>query len=396
MSENLVSNLRLAAQISRVILVVGDRQHDVFVIPNAARPGTYLPLTLGGLIESEFKHYQPLSIYEPSKNSLTQESTTLVKTLKSEALIPELLAAQVGDPQSSKIFLVNGEFWFEDAAQPRANSEDKSNDFEMQRAIEHFARNESLESSGKLLLIRVPHLRSLPNALCISPYVRIVNLQSTSRDERLQFASLLNPDPVVAKHYSNLSDGWKLTDLSRFINSCRERKLTEPAAIEAAARAFRIGVSTSPWEAASLTQAIKDSADTLGKRVRGQAHVIDAVCSALRKAGTGLAGAHQGSSKGPRATLFFAGPTGTGKTEMARALAELVFGDESAIIRFDCAEFRQDHSVARLIGAPPGYVGFSSGGELTEKVRARPHSVILMDEIEKAHPRMLDIFLIGD
>jgi ATP-dependent Clp protease ATP-binding subunit ClpA len=91
--------------------------------------------------------------------------------------------------------------------------------------------------------------------------------------------------------------------------------------------------------------------------------------------------------------LWLSGPTGTGKTELAKTVAELIFGDENAIVRFDCAEFADAHSDARLIGSPPGYVGHESGGELTEAVREKPFSVILLDEIEKAHPRILDKFL---
>ena len=91
--------------------------------------------------------------------------------------------------------------------------------------------------------------------------------------------------------------------------------------------------------------------------------------------------------------LFFAGPTGVGKTELAKALTHLVFGDENAYIRFDMSEFAEEHAGARLLGAPPGYVGYDAGGELTNAVRAKPFSVILFDEIEKAHPRILDKFL---
>jgi ATP-dependent Clp protease ATP-binding subunit ClpA len=120
---------------------------------------------------------------------------------------------------------------------------------------------------------------------------------------------------------------------------------------------------------------------------------VDAVVSALRKAVIGLSAAHQSQgSQAPRAVFFFAGPTGTGKTELAKAISQLVFGQDQ-LLRFDCGELRQEHAVARLIGAPPGYVGYDRGGELTEGIRAKPNSVVLFDEIEKAHPRLLDTLL---
>ncbi len=108
----------------------------------------------------------------------------------------------------------------------------------------------------------------------------------------------------------------------------------------------------------------------------------------------GLTGAQarSGGSR-PRGVLFFAGPTGVGKTELAKTLTQLVFGDERAYLRFDMSEFAEEHTGARLLGAPPGYVGFDAGGELTNAVREKPFSVVLFDEIEKAHPRILDKFL---
>jgi len=128
--------------------------------------------------------------------------------------------------------------------------------------------------------------------------------------------------------------------------------------------------------------------DELHKRVIGQDHAVKAVAEAIRRARAGLK-----DPKRPIASFMFLGPTGVGKTELAKALAELLFGDEDAMIRLDMSEFKEEHSVAKLIGAPPGYVGYEEGGKLTEAVRRKPYSVILLDEIEKAHPRVFDLFL---
>ncbi len=126
----------------------------------------------------------------------------------------------------------------------------------------------------------------------------------------------------------------------------------------------------------------------LHRRVIGQDEAIKAVCEAIRRARAGIS-----DPKRPLGSFLFLGPTGVGKTELAKALAEFLFGSEDALIRLDMSEFKEEHSVAKLIGAPPGYVGYEEGGKLTEAVRRRPYSVILLDEIEKAHPRVFDLFL---
>jgi ATP-dependent Clp protease ATP-binding subunit ClpB len=128
--------------------------------------------------------------------------------------------------------------------------------------------------------------------------------------------------------------------------------------------------------------------DELGKRVIGQKEAVQAVSTAVRRARAGLQDPHR-----PIGSFMFLGPTGVGKTELTKALAAYLFDDENALIRIDMSEYMEKHSVARLIGAPPGYVGYEEGGALTEAVRRRPYQVILFDEIEKAHPDVFNVLL---
>lgn len=137
-------------------------------------------------------------------------------------------------------------------------------------------------------------------------------------------------------------------------------------------------------ESAKLLQLEKE----LHKRVVGQGEAVEAISRAIRRARAGLK-----DPKRPIGSFIFLGPTGVGKTELARALAEVMFGDEDAMIRVDMSEYMEKHSTSRLVGSPPGYVGFDDGGQLTEKVRRKPYSVVLLDEIEKAHPDVFNILL---
>jgi ATP-dependent Clp protease ATP-binding subunit ClpB len=128
--------------------------------------------------------------------------------------------------------------------------------------------------------------------------------------------------------------------------------------------------------------------EELGRRVVGQAEAVRAVSDAVRRARSGIADENR-----PTGSFLFLGPTGVGKTELAKALAEFLFDDERAMVRIDMSEYSEKHSVARLVGAPPGYVGYDQGGQLTEAVRRRPYSVVLFDEVEKAHPDVFDALL---
>ena len=151
----------------------------------------------------------------------------------------------------------------------------------------------------------------------------------------------------------------------------------------------------SSWTGVPLTSINQDESDKLlgmeadlHRRVISQEHAISALARAIRRSRAGLK-----SPNRPVGSFVFLGPTGVGKTELARALANSLFGSDSALIRFDMSEYMEKHSVSKLIGSPPGYVGYEEGGQLTEKVKRNPYSVVLLDEIEKAHPDLFNILL---
>ena len=167
------------------------------------------------------------------------------------------------------------------------------------------------------------------------------------------------------------------------------------AMVEEAVTADHVAQVVSRWTGIPVDKMLEGEKEKLlrmeqqlGKRVIGQAEAVRAVSTAVRRARAGLQDPHR-----PIGSFMFLGPTGVGKTELTKALAEYLFDDESALLRIDMSEYMEKHSVARLIGAPPGYVGYEEGGALTEAVRRRPYQVILFDEIEKAHPDVFNVLL---
>lgn len=195
------------------------------------------------------------------------------------------------------------------------------------------------------------------------------------------------------KSFTEGTEGMSLSALSD-ITVLADRQKLGIADIEDAVRCYKVGALDNPWRKDYLRKKIRDAHVFIEERVKGQHPAVVKTLDILKRSVMSLTGAQarSGGSR-PRGVLFFAGPTGVGKTELAKTLTQLVFGDERAYLRFDMSEFAEEHTSARLLGAPPGYVGFDAGGELTNAVRQKPFSVVLFDEIEKAHPRILDKFL---
>ncbi|WP_119727369.1 AAA family ATPase [Thermomonospora amylolytica] len=203
-------------------------------------------------------------------------------------------------------------------------------------------------------------------------------------------------DPAAAEAcdaFAEQADGLTLQSMIEITRLARERNV-KLADLPDAVRTYKLGVLDNPWSRGHLRRRVLEGESKVPERVVGQPQAVTKTLDILKRAVLGLSGAQATrSGSRPRGVLFFAGPTGVGKTELAKAITELIFGDESAYLRFDMSEFSSDHAGERLIGAPPGYVGHEAGGELTNAIREDPFRVILFDEIEKAHPRILDKFL---
>ena len=187
----------------------------------------------------------------------------------------------------------------------------------------------------------------------------------------------------------------KLMELEKKLQAVQGKEKSENQLLKEEINGDDIATIVSKWTGIPVTKLVESEMqkllkmeDVLHKRLIGQEEAVDTVSDAIRRARSGLK-----DPKRPIGTFIFLGPTGVGKTELAKTLAEFLFNDEDAIVRIDMSEYMEKHNVSRLVGAPPGYVGYEEGGQLTEAVRRKPYSVVLFDEIEKAHPDVFNIML---
>ncbi len=263
----------------------------------------------------------------------------------------------------------------------------------------------SLAGRKNALVIVASQLGAVPPWLYQDePFLALVQVGRPRTEERINFlrsyctnfhgGEALSGDELdrVAQDFSDLTDGLMAWDME----AIRRTSVAEGLSVsnpKALVDYYKYGQRDDPWE--HLDQGrVSDACTQIEKRVIGQPAAVEAVVDMLLSARVGLTMSGVSAKAGkPKGTLFFVGPTGVGKTELAKALAGVIFGDDTAFARFDMSEYAEQHAAEKLTGSPPGYVGYEEGGQLTNRVRERPFSILLFDEIEKAHGRVMDKFL---
>ena len=270
---------------------------------------------------------------------------------------------------------------------------------------QHAAKYKDEKPLSNLLVLVTSKINDVPTWFYVNnPNCKVLHITKPNKDIRKNFfirhakelrdyekLSSGNEIEVKADYFANLTDGFSNTELEGIIKLCQLKDISATQ-IKKAIDLFKYGEQESKWDHIDKTK-IRQAKNFLEESIIGQPVAVEKVTDVIYRSISGLSGIQSGSFGHPRGVLFFAGPTGTGKTEMAKKIAQLLFDDENAVTRFDMSEYNLEHSNQKLIGAPPGYVGYSEGGQLTNAVKDNPFSVLLFDEIDKAHPRIMDTFL---
>ena len=325
---------------------------------------------------------------------------------KSPAEILNVVYKNVIDKKKKVAFIIN---WSEYLFSANGLSEDERQNITLlgkalkDRKIDYL----SSDCNESVVVIILNKASGLPLSFYQgNPEVEIVTLQKPDREERKQMVQKIEDSFEVRlkSETSSLLDNENIDCIDmmedftnrEIIQLSRMSRKEDKMSFDKLFYLFKYGEKENPWE--KLEQArVKNIKKELADRVVGQDEAIEKIEKTVVKAYMGLTGLHKTSSRSmPKGVFFFVGPTGVGKTELSKALAKFLFGDEQACIRFDMSEYAQENSDQKLIGAAPGYVGYEEGGQLTNAIKEHPFSVVLFDEIEKAakpNPRILDIFL---
>jgi|GEM_PF-590984 len=336
-----------------------------------------------------------------------------VRSKSAEDVIPQLRRVLAQDRISTAVIIHFSDKLFDDTR--RQGRSEREYLLHLKKILTEAAtiRQGNLAGRRNALILVASRLASVPTWLYQEhPLLALIRIPSPLDEERRKFIegflSVFTRDAAMdgdlrqeyVQTFVEQTQGlalWDLMALGALANRSSEDPIDEPAEIRKLISLYRYGQKEDPWEnfnSGDRRNRIQDARESIEMRVKGQPEAVEAIVEMLISATVGISMSPVTRQSGkPKGVFFFVGPTGVGKTELAKALAELIFGDESRLRRFDMSEFSEAHAAEKLTGSPPGYVGYEEGGQLTNFVRENPFSLLLFDEIEKAHGQVMDKFL---
>lgn len=387
-----IQNLKMAMEDREVIIIHGNVR-DKYIVPQNDIVYDNLTEMIRDLWKTKFSRvilYDPVGqerIFDESTTSSKKQSDQIEQAIPPERIFAKWEKKFLNSPSENTLATI---FYLDKLISYKANYGQD----EMKLLLHLEKLIDNITSNNRLILVALRDVMIPIELYTNSPKTSVISIPSPDKEDRKAYLKHCLGEHNHLDLITNLSDGLYLRDLDAIAVDIKGKNELGSKEIKQLINKYRIGEQEDYWGKLDIEK-ISNGFDwfTGDNGVKGQDEAVHKVIDTLTLARAGMSGMSSGTASKPKGVLFFAGPTGVGKTFLAKNLAEFLFGSKEAFIRFDMSEFKEEHSYSKFIGSPPGYVGYDRGGLLTNAVKERPFSVVLFDEIEKAHPKIMDMFL---
>lgn len=386
-----IQNLKMAMEDREVIIIHGNVR-DRYIVPQNDIVYENLTEMIRDLWKTKFSR---IILYDPVGQERIFDESTISKKQTDEieqAIPPERIFAKwekkyLNSPSENTLATI---FYLDKLISYKANYGQD----EMKLLLHLEKLIDNITSNNRLILVALRDVMIPIELYTNSPKTSVISIPTPDKEDRKAYLKHGLGEHKYLDLITDLSDGLYLRDLDAIASDIKGKNELGSKEIKQLINKYRIGEQEDYWGKLDIEK-ISNGFDSFtgDNGVKGQDEAVHKVIDTLTLARAGMSGMSSGTASKPKGVLFFAGPTGVGKTFLAKNLAEFLFGSKEAFIRFDMSEFKEEHSYSKFIGSPPGYVGYDRGGLLTNAVKERPFSVVLFDEIEKAHPKIMDMFL---
>jgi len=377
----------------REVIIIHGNVRDRYIVPQNDIVYDNLTEMIRDLWKTKFSRvilYDPVGqerIFDESTTSSKKQSDQIEQAIPPERIFAKWEKKYLNSPSENTLATI---FYLDKLISYKANYGQD----EMKLLLHLEKLIDNITSNNRLILVALRDVMIPIELYTNSPKTSVISIPTPDKEDRKAYLKHCLGEHKYLDLITDLSDGLYLRDLDAIAVDIKGKNELGSKEIKQLINKYRIGEQEDYWGKLDIEK-ISNGFDwfTGDNGVKGQDEAVHKVIDTLTLARAGMSGMSSGTASKPKGVLFFAGPTGVGKTFLAKNLAEFLFGSKEAFIRFDMSEFKEEHSYSKFIGSPPGYVGYDRGGLLTNAVKERPFSVVLFDEIEKAHPKIMDMFL---